>query len=226
MANGIEIINQNNHIQISSNYQNFALKEVKRKLKGTDFLHSGAFFAIKPDINTTGVSNICSAYSNKDHNFGNATAYVFDQANNVSSNTNVGLQIFKDNGDVAFDSNLRYMRVIDSSFKQKSLNSGVRVWWNNPLYGNHEGFRYTLNYGHPNIAVVFMNSYKEEEDDFWDGNYWRYSLMSAVEMKSNNDLAISDFYGFSQPDSYKPPSIRDYGYSSSCEWLVLDVTGY
>ena len=226
MANGIEIINQNNHIQISSNYQNFALKEVKRKLNKTDFLHSGTFFAIKPDISATGSTNICSAYSNKDHNFGNATAYVFDQANNVTSTRNVGLQIFKDNGEVAFDSNLRYMRVIDSSFKQKSLNTGVRIWWDNPLYGYYEGFRYTLNYGHPNVAVVFLNSYKEEEDDFWDNKFWVYSLLSAVELKSNNDLLISDFWTFTQPSNYAKPSIKHNGYSSSCEWLVLDVTGY
>lgn len=226
MANGIEIINQNNHIQISSNYQNFALKEVKRKLNRTDFLHSGAFFAIKPDISTAENYNICSAYSNKDHNFGNATAYVFDQANNVTSNSNVGLQIFKDNGEIAFDSNLRYMKVIDSSFKQKSLNSGETIWWDNVLYGYYEGTRYTLNYGHPNVAVVFMNSYKEEEDDFWNNRFWIYSLMSAVEMKPNNDLLISDFHAFTQPDTYEMPSRLEYGYSSSCEWLVLDVTGY
>lgn len=226
MSNGIEIINQNNRIQISSNYQNFALKEVKRKLNRTDFTHSGAFFAIKPDKATSTNSNMCSAYSNKDHNFGNATAYVFDEANKVTSTSNVGLQIFKDNGEVAFDSNLRYMRVIDSSFKQKSLNTGVRIWWDNPLYGYYEGFRYTLNYGHPNVAVVFLNSYKEEEDDFWDNKFWVYSLLSAVELKSNNDLVINDFYTFTQPDTYKKPSIKHNGYSSSCEWLVLDVTGY
>ena len=228
MTIGIQAFNDAGNLQISADYKNFAVKEIKRKVRGTPISHNGVFLGIKPDISYSNARNICSPYTRSEYNFGKSTAYVFDLAERVIHNSEYGLEVFDATGKLAFSSSLRYTRVIDSSFKQKQAGNGERIWVEVPGITRYEGKRYTMNYGHPNIAVVFLNSYLEENDDYWMGDWWKFSLLSAVEIKLNNDVVISDFYEFTQPDNYTPPPDVGYrgGHSSSCEWLVIDTSRF
>lgn len=216
MAVGLEITNDTGNIQVTSEYSNMVLRSKIRKLGKATFTTNGLFYAIKPDV-----GQICTPYGNNTAlSLGNLTAYTFDlpTAADIAAADKLGLEVYKADGTVAFNSNLKYMKVLASSRN----NTGTKVViqesdWGAGLY-YYEGFRTTFNFGHPNVAVIFNMGYKVNNIDP-DGI--QFNLGSACEIKANNDLVIHDFYELAK-------SIRStemMPYSTECSWLVIDTTG-
>lgn len=234
MAVGLEVYNETNKVQITSEYSNMVLRSKKRKVDQNAFTTEGLFFAIQPDIGEDNpVSSLnpnlyrrqvhrelqkrrnwCSAYADAGSSLGNMTIYSFDipTVADLTATENLGLEVYKADGSVAYNSNLKYMKVLASS----KSHTGTSIPVKDEMGGifNYYGSEVTLNFGHPNVAVIFTMSYHVDQIDT-DG--W-YILASAVRMKTNYDLIIADFI-----------SILRTGFkgaiSTECSWLVVDVTG-
>lgn len=234
MAVGIEIYNDTNKVQITSEYSNMILRSKKRKLDQTAFTTDGLFFAIQPDIGEDNpVSSLnpnlywqkvqkelqkrrnwCSAYADAGSSLGNMTIYSFDvpTAADIAAGDKLGLEVYKADGTVAYNSNLKYMKVLASSKNHSGTSRPIKDEIGSIF--NYYGSEVTLNFGHPNVAVIFTMSYHVQQVDM-DG--W-YTLVSACRMKTNYDLIISDFEGIIRK-GFKGVN------STECSWLVVDVTG-
>lgn len=215
MAVGIEVLNNDRKIQVTSEYSNMVLRSKVRKLGKNPFTVEGLFYAIKPDV-----GQICTPFGdNAGISIGDLTAYGFDvpTAADITSTEKLGLEVFKADGSVAFNSNLKYMKVLASS----RSNTGSRVLIEEydgvaSLY-YYSGYRTTLNFGHSNVAVIFTTGYRVFNVDL-DGA--GFNLASACELKPNNDLVIHDFYEID-----RRIAARDMlPYSTECSWLVIDTT--
>lgn len=226
MVAGLEITNDTGKVQITSDYSNVVLKSKFRKTSTNPITNDGLFFAIQPDIgqdvepymydpNTQINANLCTPYGDAGTSLGNMTVYTFDIANsaNLTSLEKLGLEVFRSDGTVAYNSNLKYLRVLDSS--KNYIGQGKYITDEIPGVSFHDGYERTLNFGHANVAVIFNTAYHTVVAD-WEGTY---NLVSACRLKPNFDLIISDFTGVNR-NGFEPP------YSTECNWLVIDTTGY
>ena len=231
MAAGLEISNDTGKVQITSEYSNMILRSKKRKINRDSFITDGLFFAIQPDIgedigagyNNTDYgwvaanqkrANICTPYADLGASIGNMTIYSFDvpTAADIAAADKLGLEVYKADGTVAYNSNLKYMKVLATSKNY----TGTDVLIRDELGGifNYYGKRTTLNFGHANVAVIFSMSYHVNQIDMSDP----YSLVSTCRIRPNFNLTISDF------DVLAYGSVKG-AISTECSWIVIDTTG-
>ncbi|WP_286796287.1 hypothetical protein [Psychrobacter sp. UBA6291] len=229
MAAGLEISNDTGRVQITSEYANMILRSKKRKINRNNFTTDGLFFAIQPDIGEDigfgqiedwGFSaenqkraNLCTPYGDAGSSLGDMTIYSFDipTAADLTTTDKLGLEVYKADGTVAYNSNLKYMKVLASSKNYV----GTDVLTRDEMGGifNYYGKRTTLNFGHANVAVIFNMAYHVNQVDMSAP----YSLVSTCRIRPNFDLTISDF------------DVLAYGdvtgaISTECSWLVIDTT--
>lgn len=221
MTTGLQVLNDKNSVQIGSDYQNFVLTSKTYKTGRNPIVFDGLFYAIQPTTNSVpdrfgnyNVSDSCTYFRTADGSLGNMTVYGFGLPT-PSLGNGVGLQVFKEDGSVAFDSNLKYMKVLATRSSSMDKATAIRGL---PFYdGDFEfnGYKFNLNFGHRNVAVIFSSTYKVRQFDYMP-EYW----VSSCHINANNDLLIYDFQN--ESNAFFNPS----GYvSSSCNWLVIDTTG-
>lgn len=206
---------------IDSNYTNFGLREKRRKLAGTDFKAPGEIYAVKPDKSTTTTTNIVTPNGFPSLNYGNSTVYIFDASTNITdSKFPYGIEINGDANKVSTD--FKYMKVLASSKNNNAVKTPLREWWN-PVTGVLlNGFSHTMNFGHSDIAVLFLDNYALYDDDYWY-DWYIIHILSTCCIMPNNDVVIEDYRLF---------EITKYGGDiprwerrQECEWLILDVSG-
>ncbi|MGE6479924.1 hypothetical protein ACQKEI_00995 [Psychrobacter namhaensis] len=233
MSAGLSIIGETGNVQIDSGYSNMIVKDKFRKTGNGLFNVDGLFHAIQPDVGDvwTGdeypktdeeadrrqiVENECTPFGHDaGSSLGNMTVYTFDAptASDINSSNGLGLEVYKADGTVVYNSNLKYLRVLDSS--KNYIGQGEKKTDVIPGVSYHEGYVRTLNFGHPNVAVIFNSAYYTLVAD-WIGIY---SLVSSCRLTPDYDLIISDFIGLGDTSSNIP-------LSTECSWLVIDTTGY
>ena len=177
MTAGLSIIGEAGNVQIDSGYSNMIVKNKFRKTGRGLFSVDGLFHAIQPDIGDiwTGdeypktdeefdrrqvVQNECTPYGHDAvASLGNMTVYTFGvpTASDFSNSDGLGLEVYKGDGTAVYNSNLKYLRVLDSS--KNHVGQGKQITDGVPGAFQHIGYVRTLNFGHPNVAVIFNSAY-------------------------------------------------------------------
>jgi len=212
MVAGIEVLNDTGNIQVTSDYSNLVLKSKVRKLGMNLFSIDGLFYAVRPDVGSR-----CTPYGTKGISIGNLTAYSFDLPPASPALNNTGLEIYKPNGEVAFNSNFKYMKVLATRLN----NNGASV----PIIEQSSEYKYTglkttMNFGHSNVAVIFNMGYRAFQVD--DDGMFTMTLCSACELTANNDLIVYDFIDIGYESGANEDDSRPY--STESNWIVIDTT--
>lgn len=199
---GLEILNDSGNIQISSDFLDMAVTDI-RYVANREARSSASFFAvmgrnsdfISPTPYMTGLNN--------------GAGYVYDftlDYLDAANKDKLGLELYGADGAIYYNSNYRSISVIDKV--SLSLSRSI-------INDNTIGF--TKNYGAKKVAVILMRDIAHFE-------YRPYSDMTAIHSACFNQdasgilnvktIAVEGMGGYPPEDA------------NTLEFLVIDVTNY
>lgn len=170
MAHGLQVLNNDGYLQVDSNHLNIALT-AKRYVGAKEKRSDKPIYAIQPKINEW----MCPVKALVDwHSSGEGMVYEFDivQAPNQQG---IGLEIYTPDGQVAFSSNVKKMKVIEKITMTDAFNKIAS---------------FKRNYGHKNIAIVPNLLPLKAQRVSYSGQL----LTVGFKIASNNDLLMTEYF--------------------------------
>lgn len=205
MTIGLEVYNDNQHIQITSEYRNLQIVN-KKLIKDGEARDSSILRAYQP---------VGDKFFLIDKPMGSAIAHEIGSAS-ASSSQNIGLQVFDDSGKVVYDSSLKNLRVLDrvkmtGQFNQSGPSVAPKKW--------------SKNYAGKDVAVLVMQHmitgrvYDSQGVLVFDGFSYAFKVSADgtlfCEVRPNGDRF--PFPQYTEGWVY---------FSKHIEFLVIDVTGH
>ncbi len=201
MPEGLVIYNDTGEVQVTAEYQNptmFAKTHVKhgyaRKIRPEAYI-----YAIRPDIGET-----MSADESFGMCIGEGDVYHFS-VGETTTTENFGLQLFTANGDLAYHSSQKPLRVIDKVDFFQTGGSTSQIW--------------SKNYGNLEVALVFNRMEMALTRVYNNGV--AHKIHVSRDSAGKVSVFIKGWGG-------APPIAQDGSivFSKYSSWLVVDVTGY
>lgn len=203
MPNGLLIKNDNNNVQITSDYLNLQIIS-KTSVENGQTRGGSNLQAIRPIKG--------GAPMLIDEPMGAGTIYAIGSDN--QSGANIGLQVFTASGKVAYDSSLKNLRVLD------------RVRLNAPAQGDtNPANSWSKQYLGKDVAVLFMQTIAAAPVVDQNGVSTGKVHISGVSLSNDNTLTVD--LTATSADFNAPTQFRGwYVFGKICEFVVIDVTGY
>lgn len=170
MAHGLQVLNQNGYLQVDSNHLNIALTG-KRYVGAKEQRSDKPIYAIQPKTDEW----MCPVKALVNwHSSGEGMVYEFDTVQ-TPQQRGIGIEIYTPNGQVAFSSATKNMKVIEKITMTDVFNKISK---------------FKRNYGHKNIAIV-PNILPLKTQRNYDGGDL---LTIGFKITRNNDLLMTEYF--------------------------------
>ena len=199
MASGIEIKGNVSNVQITSESFSYML-ENNFQISNSTIITTAGIVALNPQSGSS-LSAPVRMSSNKNEFTikGIGRAHVF--GNNVSR-TNFGIEVYREDGTVAYNSGSKLLKVIDSG-----------------VLDAEKEFR--KNYGR-SVAVVFNSSVARAVPTSQSGGAWGARLVvSNVKKESDGSIVIGENPNFT---NFLIPRPEPITYSDKAHFLIIDAS--
>jgi len=199
---GLYISNDSGDLQISSEYQDMALKYIKHSSNNS--IRDAELFAIRSDDNSYMSPRPPPNMGGSGYNTGSGLVYEFTiNFLDVATKEKLGLELFNTDGQTYYNSNYNSISVIDSV----SIDTDT----SNTIF-------FQKDYGDKKIAVILQK-------DIAYFHYQPYAqrtnvFTSVFNITSTNTLTVRMNETFAIGANYTPPPAK------RLEFLVIDVTNY